>query len=85
MVSVSEKKENLHLQVGRYRHNILQMPRAQTLQMDTFQAAPGEVSPSDLSSIRYDGNGDVVKMGEDDSTIDIEASPIEEFKRPNLH
>ena len=53
--------------------------------MDTFQAAPGEVSPSDLSSIRYDGNGDVVKMGEDDSTIDIEASPIEEFKRPNLH
>ncbi|PIL23356.1 hypothetical protein GSI_14667 [Ganoderma sinense ZZ0214-1] len=54
------------------------------LQMDTFQAAPGEVSPSDISSIRYDASGRVVKIGEAESTIDLEASPVEEFKRPNL-
>ena len=52
--------------------------------MDTFQAAPGEVSPSDISSIRYDASGRIVKVGEAESTIDLEASPVEEFKRPNL-
>ncbi len=52
--------------------------------MDTFQAAPGEASPSDISSIRYDASGRILKVGEADSTIDLEASPVEEFKRPNL-
>ena len=85
MVSVSERKESLHLQVGRYPQSILQLPPAQTLQMNTFQAAQGEVSPSNLSSNRYDGSGDVVKTVEYDSSIDIEASPIEEFKPPSLH
>ncbi|KAI1794437.1 hypothetical protein LXA43DRAFT_883692 [Ganoderma leucocontextum] len=54
------------------------------LQMDTFQAAPGEASPSDISSIRYDASGRILKVGEAESTIDLEASPVEEFKRPNL-
>ncbi|EJF59565.1 hypothetical protein DICSQDRAFT_108732 [Dichomitus squalens LYAD-421 SS1] len=66
IVSFSEKKENLQLQ------------------MDTFQAAPGEISPSDLESVRYDAAGRLMRMGDNDSTTDVEASPIEEFKRPNL-
>ncbi|TBU36055.1 hypothetical protein BD309DRAFT_68898 [Dichomitus squalens] len=46
------------------------------LQMDTFQAAPGEVSPSDLETVQYDAAGHFIRMGEDDSTTNVEASPI---------
>lgn len=84
MLSLNEKKvENLQLQVGSSRRD-RQASGTEPSKMDTFQAAPGEVSPSDISSIRYDASGRVVKVGEAGSTIDLEASPVEEFKRPNL-
>lgn len=52
--------------------------------MDTFQAAPGEVSPSDLTYIRYDAAGRIIKATEVD-VYDIEVgSPDSEHKHTDL-
>ncbi|KAI0654401.1 hypothetical protein C8Q70DRAFT_526634 [Cubamyces menziesii] len=54
------------------------------VQMDTFQAAPGEVSPSDLTYIRYDAAGRIIKATEVD-VYDIEVgSPDSEHKHTDL-
>lgn len=52
--------------------------------MDTFEAAPGEHSPSDTVSVStYDVSGQKTKRCQVESFVqDIEASPIEEYKAP---
>ncbi|OJT08135.1 hypothetical protein TRAPUB_958 [Trametes pubescens] len=50
------------------------------VQMETFAAAPGEVSPSDLSYIRYDAAGNIMKSTDIDA-FDVEANSPVEFKR----
>ncbi|EIW55076.1 uncharacterized protein TRAVEDRAFT_172735 [Trametes versicolor FP-101664 SS1] len=51
------------------------------VQMETFAAAPGEVSPSDLSYIRYDAAGNIMKSTDIDAFGDVEANSPVEFKR----
>ncbi|KAH9852211.1 hypothetical protein C2E23DRAFT_731204 [Lenzites betulinus] len=51
------------------------------VQMETFAAVPGEVSPSDLSYIRYDAAGNIIKSVD---AFDVEANSPVEFKRPDL-
>lgn len=63
--SVNEKPDALHVQV----------------QMETFKAAPGDQSPSNLSYNNYDVEGRVTRPDETDISSDIEASPVE-YKRP---
>ncbi|CDO68672.1 hypothetical protein BN946_scf184790.g21 [Trametes cinnabarina] len=53
------------------------------VQMETFAAAPGEVSPSELSYIRYDAAGRIIHTTDVD-TLDIEANSSGELKPPNL-
>lgn len=54
---------------------------ADVAQMETFAAAPGEVSPSDLSYIRYDAAGNIMKSTDIDAFGDVEANSPVEFKR----
>ena len=42
--------------------------------METFEAAPGETSPSDMSSIRYDASGKVIKL-ESAGVFEVEVQP----------
>ncbi|KAI0356006.1 hypothetical protein OH77DRAFT_1424304 [Trametes cingulata] len=53
------------------------------VQMETFAAAPGEVSPSDLTYVQYDAAGRIIKTPDLDA-FDLEANSPVEFKRPNL-
>ncbi|TFK82930.1 hypothetical protein K466DRAFT_281365 [Polyporus arcularius HHB13444] len=59
-------------------------PGVVNVQMDTFEAAPGEHSPSDTVSVStYDVSGQKTKRCQVESFVqDIEASPIEEYKAP---
>ncbi|KAI0763032.1 hypothetical protein BD413DRAFT_213369 [Trametes elegans] len=50
------------------------------VQMDTFTAAPGEESPSD-DYVQYDAAGRIVRKADN---FDIEASPAQELKHPDL-
>ncbi|KAI0370506.1 hypothetical protein BV20DRAFT_1073819 [Pilatotrama ljubarskyi] len=73
---------------GRFSHGgMLSMSEKKSdgvhVQMETFAAAPGEVSPSDLSYVQYDAAGNIIKTPELDA-FDIEAGSPVEFKRPNL-
>ena len=57
------------------------------MQMETFKAAPGEASPSDISVLTYDATGRPMKRSEVETyvqDVDIEASPVDEYKNPNL-
>ncbi|KAI9065311.1 hypothetical protein FKP32DRAFT_1568183 [Trametes sanguinea] len=58
-------------------------PEGVHVQMETFAAAPGEVSPSDLSYIQYDAAGRIIHNSEVD-TLDLEANSPSELKPPNL-
>ncbi|KAI0631188.1 hypothetical protein C8Q77DRAFT_191616 [Trametes polyzona] len=53
------------------------------VQMETFAAAPGEVSPSELLYARYDAAGNIIKTGDVD-VFDVEANSPVEFKRPDF-
>ena len=55
------------------------------MQMETFKAAPGEASPSDISVLTYDAAGRPMKRSEVETFVqDVEASPVDEYKSPNL-
>ncbi|OSC97780.1 hypothetical protein PYCCODRAFT_1471562 [Trametes coccinea BRFM310] len=58
-------------------------PEGVHVQMETFAAAPGEVSPSDLSYIQYDAAGRIIHACDVD-TLDLEANSPNELKPPNL-
>ncbi|KAI0642736.1 hypothetical protein C8Q79DRAFT_1003058 [Trametes meyenii] len=52
------------------------------VQMETFAAAPGEVSPSEMSCIQYDAAGRIIKR--DIDVYDVEANSPDSFKPPKL-
>ena len=56
------------------------------MQMETFKAAPGEASPSDISVLTYDAAGRPVKRTDVETFVqDVEASPTDDdYKNPHL-
>lgn len=81
--SVNEKPDALHVQVilMMFLVHSLAYPITCQVQMETFKAAPGDQSPSNLSYNNYDVEGRVTRPDETDISSDIEASPVE-YKRP---